>query len=268
MHGVARNHTDWLPVIDELQKDWHLVLIDHLGHGNSSFAPDVHGTSLVDPSDAYTVSHYASVTSRWLSLREFSSATLLGHSLGAMVALALAATIPERVQGAILEDPPFESMGSEIDTGPYQMQFEGMRRVAALKNLTVHERADALGQVLIPMRGGMVPLSTMRDRESLLYVAECLACVDPEVFTPLVTKRWLSHFAPTEQWRKCRCPVLGLQADPGAGGTWSDADVAMAQEACPTLTINRFNSIGHQIHRTATQQFLESIRRWSADRSA
>lgn len=253
LHGVARNHTDWFPILPSLQKSWHLVLVDHFGHGFSQ-------RDTTRSAERYTVAHYHAVLSRWFELRAYSRVTIVGHSLGAMVALALAVRFRDRMHGAVLEDPPFESMGREIANGPYQMQFAGMQRVAALQNVSIQQRADALGRVTIPTANGLTPLSVLRDAETLNYLAECLSMVDPDVFTPLSEGRWLDGFDAAKLWRECRIPVIGLQADPAAGGTWSHGDAKMAQSLCPFLKVVRFDQTGHQIHRTHPGKFVETLR--------
>ncbi len=253
LHGVARNHTDWLPLLDALEADWHLVLVDHLGHGFSK-------RDTTRSVERYTVAQYHAVLARWFEHRSYSRVTIVGHSLGAMVALALAVSFRDRMHAAVLEDPPFDSMGREIANGPYQMQFAGMQRVAALQHISIQQRADALGRVTIPTANGLTPLSVLRDAETLNYLAECLSMVDPDVFTPLSEGRWLDGFDASMLWRECRIPVIGLQADPAAGGTWSDGDVQMAQSLCSFLKVVRFDQTGHQIHRTQPRKFLETLR--------
>lgn len=270
LHGVARNHSDWFPVLDQLKRSWHVVLVDHLGHGGSrkfdglSQSLSSHPTgSTQDTSNSwthtYSVMHYVSLLSAWLSARNYGPALMLGHSLGAMVSLALAADTTNGLTGIILEDPPFHSMGRNISQGPYQAQFEGMQRVAALDTLSIEERANSLGEVVIPTEQGSVSLKLLRDRASLIYSAQCLASVDPAVFSPLISARWLDGYEPTELWRACSCPVLGMQADPTAGGTWTDGDVELARRECSQLQVVRFKNIGHQIHRTDSARFLASI---------
>lgn len=263
LHGVARNHTDWYPVIEPLAESWHLILVDHLGHGLSQRADSFGQDAGVKTSAGkYTVKHYSDTLASWFNHRSIEGAVVLGHSLGAMTALALAAQFPHRIIGAILEDPPFESMGTRIGDGPYQQQFAGMQHVTAMQSITIEQRAVALGLIEVPTAQGLQPLRQLRDRVSLLYSAECLASVDPEVFTPLVESRWLERVHPSQWWKGCECPVLGLQGDPQAGGTWTSEDVEDAQRLCSRLHVITYPKVGHQIHRTATLAFLADVARF------
>src|SRR5262245_38718842 len=81
LHGVARNGTDWQNLMPELVKEWHVVALDHRGHGESerSAAGD------------YLVIDYVRDAAAFVREHCRRPMTVFGHSLGAMVALGVAA---------------------------------------------------------------------------------------------------------------------------------------------------------------------------------
>jgi len=91
LHGFLENSSMWKDLIPELSKRNKVIAIDLLGHGNSDCLGYVHSMELF----AETV--YAVL--KQLKIRKCS---LVGHSLGGYVALALAEKHPEKVKGLCL----------------------------------------------------------------------------------------------------------------------------------------------------------------------
>ena len=243
LHGVTRDWSDWEPLIPELVREWRVVAADHCGHGDSPRTPG-----------EYRVADYARHTAEFVRATFAEPPTVCGHSLGAMVAQSLAAE--SLVTGAILEDPPFHTMGRGIAATPYRAQFAGMSEVAR-RGGTVAEMADALAEIRLD---ASTRLGDIRDRAALEFSARCLARIDPDVFTRLIAGHWLDGFAHESLWPRVRCPLLLLQGDPAAGGAFTDADVALAKRAQPNASHVRFIGAGHQIHRSRPTEFLRALR--------
>ena len=84
MHGVLRDWRSFYPLLFSLRGKANLVSIDFRGHGGSDPIPG-----------AYRVINYVEDAVRLIKSLT-NQVILYGHSLGAMVALATAAQIPER----------------------------------------------------------------------------------------------------------------------------------------------------------------------------
>lgn len=97
LHGMASNLTRWSEFVEHtaLKRDWDIMRPDLRGHGESMvrgrIGMDVWGTDLADLLDA----------------EGCEQAVLIGHSLGAHLALHFAARFPARVRGLVLIDPVF-----------------------------------------------------------------------------------------------------------------------------------------------------------------
>lgn len=91
LHGAGGNHMQWTVMARTLAGRGHDVLaFDLPGHGRSA-----------GPA-ATTVDAYADAVLADLDARSVDRFAVAGHSMGAMIALRLAASAPERVQGLAL----------------------------------------------------------------------------------------------------------------------------------------------------------------------
>ena len=247
LHGVTRCGADWEPLFAALAKDWTIIALDQRGHGTSPRA------------GSYLVTDYVADALRFVQEETADPVVIFGHSLGAMVAAAVAAELPARVRGIILEDPPFHTMGNRIASSTWQAQFTGMRE-AARKGGSVEEITDALADIRLPASGGAFKrLGELRDRASLAWSAECLSQLDPEVLTPVIEGRWLDGYDFPSLLSGLRCPTLLLQGDPSAGGALTDADAESLKSIVSTCQQVRFPGCGHNLHRDRPESVLQAF---------
>jgi pimeloyl-ACP methyl ester carboxylesterase len=247
LHGVTRCGEDWEPLLSELTSRWRVITLDQRGHGESERA------------DSYLVSDYVA-DAVCLVCNEFSiPITVFGHSLGAMVAAAVAAEVPNRIRSIILEDPPFHTMGNRIAGSVWQAQFIGMRQIA-MQGVSVEVITDSLSEIQLPIEGGMKRLGELRDRASLTWSAECLSRLDPDVLTPVIEGRWLNGYVVQKILSSIRCPTLLLQGDPAMGGALTDRDASDAVSALSACKRVQFAGVGHQLHRDRPTEVLQAVR--------
>ncbi len=252
LHGVTRNERDWNGLLPQLTARWHVVTVDHIGHGKSDRS-----------TRGYCVIDYARATADFVRETFSDPIVVMGHSLGAMVALWLAVECKSSVTHVVLEEPPFHTMGNQIETTQYHSLFRGMQAVSS-SNGGVDEMAKRLGEIRIPVPGETVRLDEIRDRESLRFSAECLVDLDPDIFEPLVAGRWLDGFEYESLWSRVACPLLLLQGDPHSGGALSDADVINARKRLPRLGHAQFEGVGHQIHASRPDEVVAYLEHFTA----
>lgn len=259
LHGVLRCWQDFLPVIPSLTAHHQVHALDFRGHGRSSPRPG-----------GYRVIDYVDDASAFLQNGCDEPAVIYGHSLGAMVALAVAAgSEADRCKAIILEDPPFETLGRQIAESVYLSQFRGMQPFAG-SSRPVADIAHELAEVSLvtPGTGRVTQLGDVRDAVALRFMARCLKRVHPEVLVPLVTGRWLEGYDFDAILSRVRCPVLLLQADMAAGGMMTDADASKLESRLQDCTRIKLDGVGHLIHWSATEinlrlvtAYLESLDR-------
>jgi pimeloyl-ACP methyl ester carboxylesterase len=94
VHGLGQNgFTDWLPVMSHLARRYHIIAVDLPGFGYSDI-----------PTGRYSPTNYARVLQSVLARRAKGQAIVIGHSMGAAVALRLASQQPALVSKLILAD--------------------------------------------------------------------------------------------------------------------------------------------------------------------
>lgn len=96
LHGMSENGLSWTMVAKELEPEVEVIMPDARGHGKS-VAPSMDFTLAGATDDVVGLM-------RALGLRQ---PMLLGHSMGALMATAVAARHPELVSKLVLEDAPF-----------------------------------------------------------------------------------------------------------------------------------------------------------------
>jgi pimeloyl-ACP methyl ester carboxylesterase len=254
LHGVTRCGADWEPLFPALADDWTVIALDQRGHGVSPRG------------DRYLVTDYVADTVRFVREETAGSVVLFGHSLGAMVAAAVAAELPDRVRGIILEDPPFHTMGNRIAGSVWQAQFTGMRD-GARRGGSVEEITDALADIRLPASGGgFKRLGDLRDRASLAWSAQCLSQLDPGVLSPVIEGSWLDGYDFPPVLKGITCPALLLQADPAAGGALTDADAETVLGVIAGCQRVRFPGCGHNLHRDHPEPVLRAFADFAASR--
>lgn len=237
LHGIAERAESWEPVTNELAQQFWLIMPDLRGHHQSDW-----------PETGYALGDYAADVLGVLDAFRINTAFVLGHALGAVIAMVLAVQSPERVRAVVLEDPPSEQND--------------------------HAQHTWLGALLSAKHG--TPRQT--------YVA--LQGMHPEYGEAEWRRRaeWLRATAdgPFLAWRqrpnaegcfnailpRIPHPVLLLQADPRNGGVLAPAAVQQACESHARCRVVRFPDTGPAIHRERPAEFVAAaIRFFGAESS-
>ncbi|MGE5242345.1 MAG: alpha/beta fold hydrolase [Bacteroidota bacterium] len=97
LHGVASNMTRWSEFVEftTLKESWDILRLDLRGHGESFWRGRLR------------LERWCEDLRHILDAEQCEQALLIGHSLGAQVAVQFAARFPARVRGLVLIDPVF-----------------------------------------------------------------------------------------------------------------------------------------------------------------
>lgn len=263
LHGVTRCWQDFEPILPALMTRHQLFAVDFRGHGRSSRF-----------GDKYRVVDYARDIAELLERHIHGTPVLFGHSLGAMVAVAVAAEKGNRVRALILEDPPFETMGRDITATPFADFFRGMlavsRSVQGAKGQVgsdydesvndVRATAQAIGQILVGVPGKpRVRLGETRDASAIRFMASCLQQLDPQVLESIVDGGWLEGYNRDAIFSRITCPTLLLQGDVTAGGTLTEHDGARMEQLIKDCTRIFVPRAGHLLHWLHTDVLLRHV---------
>jgi (E)-2-((N-methylformamido)methylene)succinate hydrolase len=124
IHGVGMNQTVWSPQIEALTANYQVVVYDMLGHGESAL-----------PTDEPTLDEYASQLETLLDAMRIERAHVVGHSMGALVALEFALTHPQRTLSVV-------ALNAVYDRTPAQREAV-MTRAATLGDAPLDTGVDA-----------------------------------------------------------------------------------------------------------------------------
>jgi pimeloyl-ACP methyl ester carboxylesterase len=247
LHGVTRRWQDFTPLLPTLSARRQVHGLDFRGHGGSG-----------RKAGAYLVVDYVRDALAFLNTQAREPVVLYGHSLGALVAAAVAGEMPGLVRAVVLEDPPAPAGMTHIRQSPLHALFAGLRSLAGGRK-TVPEVAQALAELRVKGPDGPVRLGELRDGTSLRFLARCLEDLDPEVLTPVLEGRWLEGFEPERVWRGVRCPALLLRGEERLGGMVSAQEAERMARGMRDCTVLAVSGVGHLIHWLQTETTLRLV---------
>jgi pimeloyl-ACP methyl ester carboxylesterase len=248
LHGVVRRWQDFAPLLADLTTRWQVRALDFRGHGQSGRA-----------AGRYFVADYVGDALACLRDGPPEPTVIYGHSLGALVAVAVAAEMPERVRALVLEDPPEAALVEGIRQTPFHALFAGMQPLAGSDRPTADVARD-LAELHIPRPDWSIGrLGDVRDATSLRFTARCLRDLDPDVLTPLVAGRWLEGHDADATWRGVRCPVLLLRGEERFGGMLARAEAERLANLAADCAVINVPGVGHLLHWMATETTLRYV---------
>ena len=249
LHGLARRGSDWNPLIASLGGSIHPLLLDWRGHGHS------------DRAGRYQVRDYAEDLLALLPLLAHHPVVLMGHSLGALVAIEVASRAPERVAALVLEDPPTPGFLHQVDATGYGQIFRAYQQLGGSTEPVARLASRLASLEILDPAGKLRLLGQMRDAPSLRFMAACLKRIDPNIALAALNPDWLEgiHLGPA--LRQVLCPVLLLRGDPAFGGMMPPGETDLLFGPVADLTRLDLVGVGHQIHGAATESTLRAL--WS-----
>ena len=170
LHGLFGSHENLGVLARDLATDHSVYGMDLRNHGRSPHA------------DAMTLAAMAADVIKTMDAHELGSATLLGHSLGGKVAMEIALTMPERVDGLIVLDiaPVAYTRGHDTELDAMLgLDLEGLAsRADADRTLAAEVPNPAVRQFLLKnlVRAGdgfawRIPLQTIADEYASIATA-------------------------------------------------------------------------------------------------
>lgn len=236
LHGATDSWRRFLPVLPSLAKEHRVYALDLRGHGGSSRVPGgYHRTGYATDCGAFVRSLGQPIA-------------VIGHSLGGLIGIELAVEMPDLVTTLVLEDPPAypHQPGPGTERSPYA-RFALIKELAS-SGLAVGEIADRL-----------LERNPRGNPDALRQRAVVIAQLDPEVLQDPGGGRHAMNTDTDVLLRSLRCLVLLLRADPLRGGVMSAADEARMVAALPSLMVERFAGVGHDIVRAAPEHYAEVV---------
>src|SRR5215470_874862 len=104
LHGWCCDGNDWSWQTPELEKRYRVITVDHRGHGRSAAPPGSYRPQVLADDAAALLAAVAPQ----------QAAVVFGHSMGTIVASALAIRHPELVDRLVLVDPVYNAPDDAI----------------------------------------------------------------------------------------------------------------------------------------------------------
>ncbi len=227
LHGATNRWQSFLPIIPDLAHDFHVYALDFRGHGISQRA------------ESYTLQDYLQDTYAFIQDFIKKPTTVIGHSLGGMVGILLAAYYPELVHQLIIIDTPLTLQSlKRLSSGPV-------------------EHANWLIQGL--RYSQLVPG---------LPIPESLRQCDPEMLLAIVNQFEASFSLYNERdlFPRITCPVLLIRGSRELGSLITEADLKATLKRIPQLTQVKIAHAGHTPIRQDKQAVLEAIQAFLANK--
>lgn len=243
IHGITGTLDTWLGLAPRIARDRGAIAVDLRGHGKSGHA-----------NGSYRVEDYARDVESLVESKNAAPVIVIGHSLGAMAALQLAASRPELVSGIVLEDPPL--FAREIMEVHDPARLESFKVTAALANssLSAEEIASRMKRAIPDAPDEYVLERAVRlhgmDGDAVSYVVDQRIDWTPEIDGIL---------------RSVQCPVLLQQGVFELGAWMRDSDGARAKKLIPNCTLSVWNETGHSLHSSDPERFVNEINSFVTD---
>ena len=244
-HGRGGDSTGWTGVAG------HLVTTAPHGRRFRVVAPDLrgHGTSDWGPADRYTVDVLAEDLAAWIETAFGGPCHLVGHSYGAITALATAARRPDLVSDLLLEDG-----------GPAgRVLIERWGRERALPAARFASEADAEAELERLWPGDTTPANRDR-RMAAFFVPGDDGALTWRSDIPGMAAAPRDPLLLEESWSlldELRCPLTLVVA---GQGSMLDPDVADRVRArVPSARVVLVPGAGHDVHSSRPTEFLDVL---------
>jgi pimeloyl-ACP methyl ester carboxylesterase len=225
VHGLGVSSSVVQPFARRLLPELAAVAPDLRGHGQSDAPPS-----------GYSPSDYAADLAELVEdLQLQSPLPFIGHSLGALVGLALAEQHPELVRWLALLDPPLDPAARDSEVA----QVHRLRH-AAPGELEAYllERNPGGGRVLADALAREFRLASDAAFEAMLS-------------------------APSYSVKPMDTPTLILQADPRRGGVLGDAAAQAATRTLGHATLVKIAGATHAMHASHAAEVAHAIREFA-----
>lgn len=216
LHGYTDSSYSFQSLMDRLDPSIQAIAIDQRGHGDSS-----------KPGCCYAPQDFAADVVAFMDARQIETATVLGHSMGGVIAQLVAIKSPERVSGLVI-------VGSAASFG--SPAVEGL--VTAVKGL--NEPVDRKFAREFQASMFYEPVAASRVER---YVDESLK-VPARVWTEVLTQLATIDLRKDLRAIKARTLILwGVEDE-----VVSRADQATLFQEIPNATLKVYENTGHGMH--------------------
>lgn len=214
IHGLTANAFCFQAFADTLAQDHRVIAYDLRGRGTSD-----------KPESGYSVPTHAADLARLIDALELARPVVVGHSLGAMIALYLAANYPEKLSKLVLID----AGGPLPEKQPAWLQASIERLGTPIPSFDAYLARLKMAPFLGPYWNEYADIYIQHDvkhnPDGSVVARTSRACVIEEGMN-------FKEARPVESWPKVQVPTLLLRA---GQGMFFDNDQLLSEEAATAI---------------------------------
>ncbi|MGE5666558.1 MAG: alpha/beta fold hydrolase [Betaproteobacteria bacterium] len=229
LHGGAWRWQEYLSLIPSLGRRWHTYAVDLRGNGRSGWV-----------TGRYRLADFADDNTEFVEQLN-PPAVLVGHSIGGVIALMVAARRPDKVRGLIIEDVPLtrESYRNVVDSSRAMFGvWLQLKRAAESEQ----DLALALADAYRDYPGVTSPW--------ISFFAGCLWQLDPGFFDNLLDdfEGFCAGYDCGHILSRLACPILFLRGESRLGAVMTDDEITWLQRNCGNAQCVCIEGVGHLLH--------------------
>lgn len=229
LHGGAWRWQEYLSLIPSLGRRWHIYALDLRGNGRSGWVPG-----------KYRLEDFADDITEFVG-RLNAPVALVGHSLGGVIALMVAARCPNKVKGLIIED--------------VALTLENYRRIVDASRdmyrvwLNLKKSAQSEQELSLALA------EAFKDHPGVtstwfLFFAGCLWQLDPTYFNALLHdfEGFTKGYDYKQILATIKFPVLFLRGETNLGAVMTDEEISWLQQNFSNVKCVLIEGVGHLLH--------------------
>lgn len=237
IHGWACDSNDWIWQLPAFAERHRVIAPDLAGHGRSA-----------TPASGFAPADFAGDIARLAIALELPKATVIGHSMGAIIASVLTVNHPELVSGLVVVDPPY---GFDDEAAAGNLDFCQAMQAGDAVTIAAARLAGAEGPATPPA------LAAWHQRRILGSVPEVLAGAAREVHGSLDSMVNIPHIE--RHLAQRGVPVLAVHATTPRA-RWEEQFLTH-----PGSRAVGFDGTGHWLHQERPDEFNRLVLHWTKE---
>lgn len=255
-HGGRDHARSWDWVAEELRRDWHVIVPDLRGHGDSAWSPD----------GDYTMFAFTYDFAQLVHTLGYDEVTIVAHSLGGNITTRYTGLYPDKVRRFV----NIEGLGP---TPEMRAQVEAQGMPSRLRQWIADKR-KAAGRV--PRRYPTLEAAYTRMKEENPFLTDERArhltihgaSRNEDGSWSWKFDNYLNVWAPSDAyadlvaiWREITCPMLLLY---GKDSLFPSPALDGRLENFRDLTLVEYEAAGHWLHHDQFDRFMSDVKRFIA----